>query len=54
MMLKEKLTLAHARLKKEKMNVKKIKFENVDEKERNEKSEKSENKKMREIKCFEE
>ena len=37
-MLRKKLTLAHVWLKKKKMNVKKIKFENVDETEKNEKS----------------
>ena len=50
MMLREKLTLAHARLKKEKMNVKKIKFNDIDEKEKNErdeKNEKNENEKIR-------
>ena len=45
--LRKRLTLAHARLKKEKMNVKKIKFDDVNEKERDEKNEKNENEKMR-------
>ena len=46
-MLRKRLTLAHVRLKKERMNVKKMKFENVDEKERNEKKKKNENENMR-------
>ena len=50
MILKERLTLAHARLKKEKVNVKKMKFDDASEKEkdeRSEKNEKNENKNMR-------
>ena len=47
MILRKKLTLAHARLKKEKMNVKKMKFDDASEKERNEENEKNENEKMR-------
>ena len=47
MILKERLTLVHVRLKKEKMNVKKMKFDDASEKKRIEKSEKNENEKMR-------
>ena len=48
MMLREKLTLAHARLKKKRMNVKKMKFENADEKKRNEKKKKNDDENMKE------
>ena len=48
MILEQKLTSAHAQLKKEKMNVKKIKLNDIDEKERNERNKKNENEKMRE------
>ena len=47
MMLRKKLTLVHARLKKERMNVKKIKFDDDDEKERSERNEKNENENMK-------
>ena len=47
MILRKKLTLAHARLKKERMNVKKMKFDDTDEKEKDERNKKNENKNLR-------
>ena len=51
MMLRKRLTLVHARLKKKRINVKKMKFDDASKKERNERSEKNEkneNENMRE------
>ena len=46
-MLRKKLTFVHARLQKERVNVKKMKFDDVNEKEKSKKSEKNENEKMK-------